>query len=62
MIRMFAWCGMKASISSAVTPAASIPIATQRLLDEGQVSSGALALQIGFGAGLVYAAQVVVLP
>ncbi|HEY8718544.1 beta-ketoacyl-ACP synthase III [Pengzhenrongella sp.] len=44
------------------TSAASIPLATHRLLDEGQVSSGALALQIGFGAGLVYAAQVVVLP
>ncbi len=44
------------------TSAASIPLATERLLREGQVDSGALALQIGFGAGLVYAAQVVVLP
>jgi 3-oxoacyl-[acyl-carrier-protein] synthase III len=44
------------------TSAASIPLATERLLSEGQVGSGALALQIGFGAGLVYAAQVVVLP
>jgi len=44
------------------TSAASIAIAAERLLREGQVSSGALALQIGFGAGLVYAAQVVVLP
>jgi len=44
------------------TSAASIGIATERLLREGRVSSGALALQIGFGAGLVYAAQVVVLP
>ncbi len=44
------------------TSAASIPLATDRLLTEGQVPSGALALQIGFGAGLVYAAQVVVLP
>jgi 3-oxoacyl-[acyl-carrier-protein] synthase-3 len=44
------------------TSAASIPLATERLLREGQVASGALALQIGFGAGLVYAAQVVVLP
>lgn len=44
------------------TSAASIPLATERLLREGQVSSGALSLQIGFGAGLVYAAQVVVLP
>ncbi|HEY0186702.1 MAG TPA: beta-ketoacyl-ACP synthase III [Cellulomonas sp.] len=44
------------------TSAASIPLATERMLREGQVSSGALALQIGFGAGLVYAAQVIVLP
>jgi len=44
------------------TSAASIPLATERLLREGQISSGALALQIGFGAGLVYGAQVVVLP
>ena len=44
------------------TSAASIGIASERLLREGQVSSGALALQIGFGAGLAYAAQVVVLP
>ena len=44
------------------TSAASIPLATERLLREGAAKSGDLALQIGFGAGLVYAAQVVVLP
>jgi 3-oxoacyl-[acyl-carrier-protein] synthase-3 len=44
------------------TSAASIPLATERLLAEGHARSGDLALQIGFGAGLVYAAQVVVLP
>lgn len=44
------------------TSAASIPLAAERLLREGAVGSGAIALQIGFGAGLVYAAQVVVLP
>ncbi|WP_125777213.1 beta-ketoacyl-ACP synthase III [Antribacter gilvus] len=44
------------------TSAASIPLATDRLLSEGVAKSGDLALQIGFGAGLVYAAQVVVLP
>ena len=44
------------------TSAASIPLATERLLREGQAKSGDLALQIGFGAGLVYAGQVVVLP
>ncbi|PUB26987.1 3-oxoacyl-[acyl-carrier-protein] synthase III [Promicromonospora sp. AC04] len=44
------------------TSAASIPLAAERLLSDGQAKSGDLALQIGFGAGLVYAAQVVVLP
>ena len=44
------------------TSAASIPLATERLMREGQVRSGAVALQIGFGAGLAYAAQVVILP
>ncbi len=44
------------------TSAASIPLAMHRLLTEKQVESGGLALQIGFGAGLAYAAQVVVLP
>jgi 3-oxoacyl-[acyl-carrier-protein] synthase-3 len=44
------------------TSAASIPLATHRLLAEHPELSGGLALQIGFGAGLAYAAQVVVLP
>nr|NLD41668.1 ketoacyl-ACP synthase III [Actinomycetales bacterium] len=44
------------------TSAASIPLATERLLREGQAKEGQIALQIGFGAGLVYAAQVVTLP
>ncbi|MFP7760604.1 beta-ketoacyl-ACP synthase III [Marisediminicola sp. LYQ85] len=44
------------------TSAASIPLATHRLLDEHPELSGGLALQIGFGAGLVFGAQVIVLP
>lgn len=44
------------------TSAASIPLATHRLLDEHPELSGGLALQIGFGAGLVYGAQVIRLP
>jgi len=44
------------------TSAASIPLATQRLRRDKLIGPGALCLQIGFGAGLVYAAQVVVLP
>ncbi|WOQ70717.1 beta-ketoacyl-ACP synthase III [Microbacterium limosum] len=44
------------------TSAASIPLATHRLLAEHPDVAGGLALQIGFGAGLVFGAQVVVLP
>ena len=44
------------------TSAASIPLATHRLLAEHPELSGGLALQIGFGAGLVFGAHVVVLP
>ncbi len=44
------------------TSAASIPLATHRLLAEHPELSGGLALQIGFGAGLAFGAQVIVLP
>lgn len=44
------------------TSAASIPVAMRRMLDEKPELAGKLALQIGFGAGLVFGAQVVVLP
>ncbi|MGW7353082.1 beta-ketoacyl-ACP synthase 3 [Streptomyces sp. NPDC054784] len=44
------------------TSAASIPLAMERMLATGQARSGDLALVIGFGAGLVYAATVVTLP
>ncbi|NTV39140.1 MAG: ketoacyl-ACP synthase III [Demequinaceae bacterium] len=49
-------------VDSGNTSAASIPLATERLYRDGAVKSGDIALQIGFGAGLVYAAQVIVLP
>jgi 3-oxoacyl-[acyl-carrier-protein] synthase-3 len=44
------------------TSAASIPLALQRMIDEGEAKSGDTALLIAFGAGLAYAAQVVVVP
>jgi 3-oxoacyl-[acyl-carrier-protein] synthase III len=44
------------------TSAASIPLAMDRLLDERPELHGKLALLIGYGAGLVYAGQVVKLP
>lgn len=42
--------------------AASIPLAIEALLDSGQATSGQTALIIGFGAGLVFAGQTIVLP
>ncbi len=44
------------------TSAASIPLAMDRMLADGEVAHGGRALIIGFGAGLAYAAQVVELP
>ncbi len=44
------------------TSAASVPLALERMQELGEAASGDLALLIGFGAGLVFAAQVVVLP
>jgi 3-oxoacyl-[acyl-carrier-protein] synthase-3 len=42
--------------------AASIPLALDRMIAEGEARSGDLALLIAFGAGLAYAAQVVRVP
>ncbi|MFT4081608.1 MAG: beta-ketoacyl-ACP synthase III [Nocardioides sp.] len=44
------------------TSAASIPLALDRMIAEGRATSGETALFIAFGAGLVYAAQVIVVP
>ena len=44
------------------TSAASVPLSLDRLIETGQVRSGQTALLVGFGAGLTYAAQVIVLP
>ncbi|MDO5662045.1 MAG: beta-ketoacyl-ACP synthase III [Brachybacterium sp.] len=44
------------------TSAASIPLATHRLIEEGRATSGDVLVQFGFGAGLAYAGQVLVLP
>ena len=42
--------------------AASVPLAMEALLEDGTAKSGDIALTIGFGAGLVYAGQVLRLP
>jgi 3-oxoacyl-[acyl-carrier-protein] synthase-3 len=44
------------------TSAASIPLALDRMIAEGEAKSGDTALLIAFGAGLAYAAQVVTVP
>lgn len=44
------------------TSAASIPLALDRMIADGEARSGDTALLIAFGAGLAYAAQVVVVP
>jgi 3-oxoacyl-[acyl-carrier-protein] synthase-3 len=49
-------------VQSGNTSSASIPIALTKLTQTGAVKSGQLALLVGFGAGLAYAAQVVRLP
>jgi 3-oxoacyl-[acyl-carrier-protein] synthase-3 len=44
------------------TSAASVPLALDRMIEEGEARSGDKALLIAFGAGLAYAAQVVTVP
>jgi 3-oxoacyl-[acyl-carrier-protein] synthase III len=44
------------------TSAASIPLALDRMMAEGEAKSGDTALLVAFGAGLAYAAQVVTVP
>jgi 3-oxoacyl-[acyl-carrier-protein] synthase-3 len=44
------------------TSAASIPLALERMIAEGEATSGDTALLIAFGAGLSYAGQVVTVP
>jgi 3-oxoacyl-[acyl-carrier-protein] synthase-3 len=49
-------------ITTGNTSAASIPIALSRLVEAGQIPSGAPVLLLGFGSGLAYAGQVVLAP
>jgi 3-oxoacyl-[acyl-carrier-protein] synthase-3 len=44
------------------TSAASIPLAMSKMVQRGEIASGAPVLVVGFGAGLTYAAQVVLAP
>ena len=49
-------------ITTGNTSAASVPLAMDAMLQSGEAKSGDTALLIGFGSGLVHAAQVVTLP
>jgi 3-oxoacyl-[acyl-carrier-protein] synthase-3 len=49
-------------VTSGNTSAATIPLAQSRLVEQGEVPSGAPALLLGFGSGLAYAGQVVLTP
>jgi 3-oxoacyl-[acyl-carrier-protein] synthase-3 len=49
-------------ITTGNTSAASIPLAMDRMLASGEIPHGGNALLVGFGAGLVFASQVVTLP
>lgn len=49
-------------VTTGNTSAASVPLAMDAMLQSGEAKSGDTALIIGFGSGLVHAAQVVTLP
>jgi 3-oxoacyl-[acyl-carrier-protein] synthase III len=44
------------------TSSASVPLALSRLTEHGDLKPGSLALLLGFGAGMCYAAQVITVP
>lgn len=49
-------------VTSGNTSAATIPLALSRMVEAGEVASGAPVLLLGFGSGLAYAGQVVLAP
>jgi 3-oxoacyl-[acyl-carrier-protein] synthase III len=49
-------------VTSGNTSAATIPIALSRMVEAGEIASGAPVLLLGFGSGLAYAGQVVLAP
>jgi 3-oxoacyl-[acyl-carrier-protein] synthase-3 len=49
-------------VTAGNTSSASIPLALSRMIERGEIPSGAPALPIGFGAGICYAAQVITVP
>ena len=49
-------------VTAGNTSSASIPLALSRMLERGEISSGASVLLLGFGAGICYAGQVITVP
>ena len=49
-------------VTAGNTSSASIPLALSRMIGRGELRSGSTVLTLGFGAGLVYAAQVIRIP
>jgi 3-oxoacyl-[acyl-carrier-protein] synthase III len=49
-------------VTSGNTSAATIPLAMSRMVEAGEIPSGAPVLLLGFGSGLAYAGQVVLAP
>lgn len=49
-------------VTSGNTSAATIPLALSRMVERGEIPSGAPVLLLGFGSGLAYAGQVVLAP
>jgi 3-oxoacyl-[acyl-carrier-protein] synthase III len=49
-------------VTSGNTSAATIPLAMSRMVERGEIPSGAPVLLLGFGSGLAYAGQVVLSP
>jgi 3-oxoacyl-[acyl-carrier-protein] synthase III len=49
-------------VTSGNTSAATIPLALSRMVEAGEIPSGAPVLLLGFGSGLAYAGQIVLAP
>ncbi len=49
-------------VTAGNTSSASIPLALSRMLERGEIGSGAHVLILGFGAGICYAGQVITVP
>ncbi|HTS97783.1 MAG TPA: beta-ketoacyl-ACP synthase III [Streptosporangiaceae bacterium] len=49
-------------VTAGNTSSASIPLALARMLERGEIPSGAPVLLLGFGAGICYAGQVITVP